>query len=108
MSVCIAKSEWKSYFNDVSKALGNVEAEVEVEALGIFDEKEVEWLPIKGITYDPKDDVVSLLFDKVDHLIRKPYEITVEKDGDGIKEITITSEEDASKTVVRFKTPLKV
>ncbi len=108
MSECINKSQWKDYFDDMSKVLGDVPVEVEVEGLGIFDKVEVEWLPLKGITYDPKDNVVSLMFDKLDHMVEKPYEIEVEKGEDGVKTISFTSEGDGAKTVVKFKNPVKV
>ena len=108
MSECIAKSQWKDYLDDVSKAVKNVSAEVEVEALSIFDQIEVEWLPLLGVSYDPKDDVVSILFEKLDHLIEKPQEIVVEKGDEGIRQIEITSGEDAAKTVLKFRTPVKV
>ena len=108
MSECIAKSQWKDYLDEVSKAVKNVSAEVEVEALGIFDEIEVKWLPLLGISYDSNDDVVSILFEKLDHMVEKPQEIVVERGDEGIGRLEITSGEDAAKTVLKFRTPVKV
>ena len=108
MSESIAKSQWKDYCDNVSKAVKGAVVEVEVEALGIFDKIEAEWLPLLGITYDPKDDLVSIFFEKLDHMIEKPLEITVDKGDQGLNSIEITSGEDAAKTVVKFRTPVKV
>ena len=108
MAECIPKNQWEDYLNRLSKVLKDSPVEVEVAATGIFDKPEVEWLPVLGISYDPKDNIVSILFENLDHIIEKPYEIKVEKDGSGIKEIVIVSEEDASKTILRFKTPVTV
>ena len=36
---------------------------------------EAEWLPLLGITYDPKDDIIDLALEGVDHIIRKPREM---------------------------------
>ncbi len=108
MMETIAKSQWKDYLDDLSKAIKDVPVEVEVEALGIFDKKEVEWLPLLGVSYDPKDDVVSILFEKLDHLVEDPQQIAVEKDNGSIKSIEIISGQDAAKNVLKFKVPVKV
>ncbi len=70
--------------------------------------KEVEWLPLLGVSYDSKDDVVSILFEKLDHIVEDPQQIAVEKDNDSIKRIEITSGQDAAKNVLKFKVPVKV
>ncbi len=108
MAECISKNQWENYLNQLSKVFKDTPVEVEVAASGIFDKPEVEWLPILGISYDPKDNIVSILFENLDHIIEKPYEIKVEKDDSGIKEIDIVSEEDGTKTVLRFKTPVRL
>ena len=108
MSECIARSQWKDYFDDFSKAVKSVPVEVEVEGLGIFDKMEVEWLPLLGITYDSKGDVLSVLFEKLDHMVEKPGEIAVDKGDQGVTRIEITSEEDGAKTVLKFKAPVKI
>ncbi len=108
MSECITKSEWEKFFNELSRSIKNTVCEVEVEALGIFDKIEVKWLPLLGLSYDPKDNVISVLFDKLDHMIEKPQEVVVEKGADGIKRIEIVSGEDAARNVLKFKEPVNV
>lgn len=44
------------------------QAEIEVALLDIGDQIEAEWVPLLGITYDPKDDPVVVLLDGLDHL----------------------------------------
>ncbi len=39
MMETIAKSQWKDYLDDLSKAIKDVPVEIEVKALGIFDKK---------------------------------------------------------------------
>jgi Family of unknown function (DUF5335) len=35
-------------------------AEIEVASLALGDQVEAEWLPLLGIAYDPKDDLVQV------------------------------------------------
>jgi hypothetical protein len=47
-----------------------------VASLDLGDQTQAEWLPLLGITYDPRDDVVDIALDGLDHMIRKPRETT--------------------------------
>jgi Family of unknown function (DUF5335) len=48
---------------------------VEVASLDLGDQIEAEWLPLLGITYDDKDDVLEVALEGVDHLIYGPREV---------------------------------
>jgi Family of unknown function (DUF5335) len=65
----------------MSKALVGKRAEIEIASLQLDDEIEAEWLPLIGITYDPKDDIIEVALEGVDHVINKPREVWVDKDG---------------------------
>lgn len=108
MAECIAKNEWKAFFDEFSKSLKENSVELEVEGLGIFDKIEAEWIPIMGITYDPADDMISVIFEKLDHSIAKPQEVVVERSSDGISRIEIVSSEDGAKNILKFRQPVKV
>jgi hypothetical protein len=94
----LEKASWQPYFNNVSKILGGKEAEVEISSLNIGDQIEAEWLPLLGLVYDPKNDLVEVLMEGLDHLIHKPSEIHIDHDavrlvsmevvdGDGVRQI---------------------
>ena len=71
----LEKSEWGAFFNGVSKNLADARAKVEVASLKLGDQIEANWLPLFGVVYDPKDDIVEIAMEGLDHLIRKPREI---------------------------------
>src|SRR5690349_15659016 len=50
-------------------------AEIEVASLDLGDQIEAEWLPLLGMTYDDKDDLLEVALEGVDHLIYGPREI---------------------------------
>ena len=39
-----------------------------------------DWLPLIGVTYDPKDGLVEIALEGLDHMIRGPREIYVEEE----------------------------
>jgi Family of unknown function (DUF5335) len=83
------KSEWKPFFDGISKVLGAKQAEIEVLSLDLGDQVEAEWLPLLGLTYDPKNDVLEVGLEGLDHLISKPRDIYVEDGGVGLASLAI-------------------
>ena len=75
----LEKSEWHGYFDRVSRALLGKRAEIEVASLELGDQIEAEWVPVIGITYDQKDDVLEIVLLGLDHLIPKPRQIFVDE-----------------------------
>jgi hypothetical protein len=74
----IEKREWKAYFDYMSRILDGKSAEIEVDALAIGAQLEVEWVPFLGIMYDPGDDIVSVMVEGLDHMIRHPESVLVD------------------------------
>src|SRR5262245_43216554 len=93
----LAKTEWLAFFDLVSKSLVGQRAEIEVASLAIGDQILASWLPLFGITYDPRDDVLEIVLQGHDHMIHRPREVFVGNapglstlgviDGDGVLQI---------------------
>ncbi|RMF69532.1 MAG: hypothetical protein D6740_09470 [Alphaproteobacteria bacterium] len=77
----LPREVWREYFDALSKVIAGHPAEIEVESLELGDQVEASWVPLIGITYDHKDDVLEVALEGVDHLIRKPSRIWVEESG---------------------------
>jgi hypothetical protein len=71
----IDKPEWRAFFDWLSQGLLGARAEIEVASLDLGDQIEAEWLPLLGITYDDKDDLLEVALDGLDHLIYGPREV---------------------------------
>jgi|SRR5579883_2182842 hypothetical protein len=69
------RSEWRSFLDRISKVLAGKRAEIEIASLGVGDQVEAAWLPFFGVVYDPKDDVIEIALEGLDHLIQHPQEI---------------------------------
>jgi hypothetical protein len=101
----LEKNEWKPFFDTVSTVLGNKEAEIEVLSLDLGDQVEAEWLPLLGLSYDPKGDVLDVGLEGLDHLILKPREIYVEDGGVGLVSLAVVDAE-GERQIVKLRDPL--
>jgi hypothetical protein len=103
----LAKTRWKEYFDRVSKILGTKLVELEVASLGLGDQVEVEWVPLIGLTYDPKNDVLAVVMEGIEHNIQHPQEIHVEQDVETLHSIEV---KDASgeQHILLLKDPLRL
>jgi hypothetical protein len=101
----VPKEQWRSFFDRVSKGLIGKRAEVEAASLDLGDQIVAGWLPVLGITYDSKDDLLDVAFDRASHLIRHPCEIVVDEGPAGLASVAVLDGEGV-RQIVRFKEPL--
>jgi hypothetical protein len=80
----LEKAEWHSYFDRMSNALLGKRAEIEVVSLDLGDQIEAEWVPMLGTVYDPKDNMLEIALDGLDHRISEPQEIYVDEGAGGL------------------------
>ena len=96
----VPKAEWSGYLNRASRAIIGLRAEIEVASLELGDQIEAQYLPITGIFYDHKDDLVGVTLEGLDHMIRHPQSIYVEASPDGL------SDRDGTNHLIKLKRPL--
>jgi hypothetical protein len=101
----VPKSEWRGFFDHVSKTLLGKWAQIEVASLDLGDQIVAEWVPLLGITYDSRNDVVDVALDRYNHVIRHPREIAVDDSPAGLGGVAII-DEDGARQGVKFKEPL--
>jgi hypothetical protein len=92
----IDRRGWQAFCDTFSHALVGKRAEIEVASLDLGDQIVAEWLPLRGISYDRKDDVVVIALDGVDHMIRSPREFHADY---------VVDDEDR-RQIIRFADPL--
>jgi Family of unknown function (DUF5335) len=101
----IPRTEWRSFFDRMSQALLGKWAEIEVASMDLGDNIVAEWIPMIGITYDSRDDLLDVALDRINRLIRHPQEIMVEEDESGLRSVAVLDEEGA-RQIINLKTPL--
>lgn len=98
-------SEWKNFFDRVSRELAAREVEIEVAGLDLGDEVDAEWVPFSGVTYDPKDEVISIFSDRLEHRIPKPNHVYVDYGVDGLHSMEV-EDADGHKQIVVLRNNL--
>lgn len=103
----IPKSQWEIYFENISKHLQANQAELEVAAMNLGDQIEAEWVPLYGVSYDPKDDVIEFVLEGIDHLVRRPQEVYVDDDIEALHSIEVV-DGNGVRHIARLKEALKL
>lgn len=99
------KSRWTDFFNGLSKSLTGKRAELEVSSLSLGSQIEAEWLPFLGIVYEPKSDVIEIVLEGIDHMIRHPAQVFVDDTPAGLTSLEVI---DAAgmRQILRLRDPL--
>jgi len=106
MGRTLPKSEWKTYFDHLSKHLIGERAEVKIAGLASGDHIEARWVPLIGITYEPKGDVLEIALERLGHLIHQPRDIVVTDSPEGLESMEIVDSE-GCKQIVKLMKPLR-
>lgn len=104
-TIKLERSAWKSYFDNISRRLAGKQVEIEIASLDIGSQIAAEWLPMLGVSYDEKDDLLAIMAEGLDHMIRHPHEVFVETEGAELHSINAIDDDGASQ-IIRFKEPL--
>jgi hypothetical protein len=104
-TVKLDKGAWHAYFDRISKLVVGKQAEIEVASLKLGDQIEAEWVPLLGITYDPKNDLVEVLLEGLDHLIQNPRDIFIDQGPAGLASMEVIDTDDV-RQIIRLRDPL--
>jgi hypothetical protein len=103
----LARAEWRSYCNRVSKATVGRRVELDVVSLDLGDHVEARWLPLVGLVFDARGDVLEVALEGVGHSIVSPREILLDETDRGLVAIEIVAADDTVETL-RFREPLRL
>lgn len=107
----IEKLEWRPFCDALTKTLTGKRVEIEVAGLAIGDQIQAEWLPLIGITYDAKDDLIEIALEggdpreTVDHMIHRPKEMYMDSGADGLISLAIIDDE-GTRQIIKLRDPL--
>ena len=89
----LSKPQWQTYFDQLSRTLGAKLVEIEVTGLGLGHQVEADYIPLTGISYDPKDDVLGVFAERLEHVISHPKEVYVDHDLEWVHSIEVVDAE---------------
>jgi hypothetical protein len=99
------RTEWRAFCDRVSKGLVGKRAEIEVVSLALGSQVEAEWLPLLGLAYDPKSDIVEVALDGLDHLVEHPQELAADVIAGGLVTVEIVDSEGV-RQIIKLRDPL--
>jgi hypothetical protein len=103
----LARAEWRRYCDRLSKHLAGQRVELDIASLELGDHVEARWLPLLGVVFDARGDVLEIALDGVGHSILAPREIHLEQTDRGLVSLSIVSANDTVETL-RFREPLNL
>jgi len=101
----LSKTEWHAYCDRISKGLVGKPAQIEVAALALGDQTAAKSLPLLGITYDQKNDLIEIALEGFDHLIRRPQDIFVDEGPEGLVSMEVV-DSDQRHQIIKLLQPL--
>lgn len=101
----LARSEWRGYCDWISKQIAGRRVELDVASLGFGDRVEARWLPLHGVVFDSRGDVLEIALEGIGHSILAPRKIQVEETERGLVALEIVAVDDSVETL-RFREPL--
>jgi hypothetical protein len=103
----IEKEDWASFLEWVTQGLSGRRAEIDVLALDIGAQVETRALPLLGLAYDRKDDLIEVALDGLDHLIRNPRELSVHEEENELVSIRVVDADDVTQ-IIKLTGPLNL
>lgn len=100
----LEKGEWQRFFDFLSRGLQGTRAEIEVASLALGNQIEADWLPLIGITYDHKDDLLEVALEGYDHMITHPVDIYLDATTEQLMSLEVVDAEGV-RQIVKLREP---
>ena len=100
----LSRDDWNDYsdaFSDKIEAGQVKRATVRLLSSDDGDQPLATDAALHGLTYDPKDNLLEIQMEGLDHLAMKPKEIRVDEDADTLTQFEVVRE-DGDKEIVEF------
>jgi hypothetical protein len=88
----VDKPNWRTAAELLSRAVHGQMARLEVASPSIGDQVEADWAPLRGLAYDPKDDLFEILLEGVDHLVAHPQRFAIRERGGRADSLAVLDE----------------
>lgn len=103
----LARSNWQAYLDRVSKALGAQRVTVEVTGLGLGDQYAARSLPLTGLSYDPRDETLTVFAEGLEHRIVRPRSLHIDHELDVLHSLQAVDGE-GNHHIVQLNEPLSL
>jgi len=105
--ISIEKADWADFLNWVTDSLAGAQAEIDVLSLKLGAQAQARSLPLLGLAYDRKSDVIEVALEGLDHLVHRPRKLAATQDDSGLLSIEIV-DADKVRQIVKLTRPLSL
>lgn len=99
------KPTWPLFLDGMSRVITGKLAEIEVASLRLGVQVQAEWLPLFGIVYDAKNDLIEIYLDDVDHIVYTPQAVYVDDNSLWLSSLEII-DGDGAGHIIKLRDPL--
>jgi hypothetical protein len=103
----VDKEDWASFLEWVTQGLAGERVEIDVLSLDIGAQVEARAMPLLGLAYDHRNDLIEVALDGLDHLIHHPKELSAHEEEDGLLSIRIVDKDDVTQ-IIKLTGPLNL
>ena len=102
----LPRAEWNDYFDAFSHTksdTGRIDhAEIRVLSLEDGAQLQTHWVPLQGLTYDPKGDLLEVIMTGLDHLVGHPEAIYVDEEAGHLDRLEVVRR-DGTKEIIELR-----
>lgn len=103
----IEQKDWQSYFDSFSRRFLKDKqpeyAEIRVLSKSMGMQPETQWLPLEGISFSPREGLLDIRLEQLDHRIWHPIRIFVDQESDGWITSMEVEQEDGTKDIIELR-----
>jgi hypothetical protein len=89
----LERGHWQAFFDAASKSIDGQAATVELSGLQLGDRLAADHVPLIGLSYEPREDTLTLFLDGLQHRIAHPQAIHVEHSDGALASFEAVDEE---------------
>ena len=101
----LARDIWHPYLEDLTRIVRGSQAGVEIASADFGDQRLAEKVPLLGLSYDQRNDVIEVELENIGHRVLRPTSLSIDQLPHGITAIEIVGG-DGVRTLLRLKAPL--
>ncbi len=102
----IERENWQVYLDELSKAIQGNYVEIEIAGVGLGDQVEEAWVPLIGLSYDPKEDIMFVHMDECERIIHEPKELVALFDRNDRVNSLVIKDSQGNVNTVKFRAPV--
>jgi hypothetical protein len=101
----LARDDWHAFLEELTRTVRGRQTSVEIGSADLGGQRLVENVPLLGLSYDTRGDIIEIEFEAIGHRIVAPAALYIDRMADGVVGLEIVGK-DEEKTVLRLKQPL--